>query len=236
MFRRLMPSRPKISFVCRPEDLGVIAEPRPAKADMPAWFRKIPPVDLEHVRATDSGITVKRCMPFLDALTTGWILPLAATVRLEIKDGGKTVSTVGSSTGRWSAITPASGCGSSPRTEAAVQVPQLLVHPHPAGLELPFRASTQSPQRGFLKRLPGSSTRILTSPTSTFPSFLSAPTACTSSPRHAGRSGLSVPEIDHGHRIRGAGRDRERGAATGAGFSKHPRRRGLVSRGRPGLP
>ena len=91
MFRRLMPSRPKVSFVCRPEDLGVIAEPRPAKADMPAWFRKIPPVDLEHVQATDSGITVKRCMPFLDALTTGWMLPLAATVRLEIKDEGKNV-------------------------------------------------------------------------------------------------------------------------------------------------
>jgi hypothetical protein len=30
-------------------------------------------------------------MPFLDALQTGWILPLAATVRLEVKDGGRTV-------------------------------------------------------------------------------------------------------------------------------------------------
>jgi hypothetical protein len=30
-------------------------------------------------------------MPFFDALATGWILPLAATVRLEIKDGGATV-------------------------------------------------------------------------------------------------------------------------------------------------
>ena len=30
-------------------------------------------------------------MPFLDALTTGWIVPLAATVRLEVSDGGATV-------------------------------------------------------------------------------------------------------------------------------------------------
>ena len=30
-------------------------------------------------------------MPFLDAMTTGWIIPLAATVRLEVTDGGKTV-------------------------------------------------------------------------------------------------------------------------------------------------
>ncbi len=32
-------------------------------------------------------------MPFLDALTTGWIIPLAATVRLEISDGGRSVDT-----------------------------------------------------------------------------------------------------------------------------------------------
>ncbi len=36
-------------------------------------------------------LTIKRCMPFLDALQVGWILPLAATVRLEVKDGGQTV-------------------------------------------------------------------------------------------------------------------------------------------------
>ena len=43
-----------------------------------------------HFTPTDNGLTIKRCMPFLDALTTGWIVPLAATVRLEIKDGGRT--------------------------------------------------------------------------------------------------------------------------------------------------
>ncbi len=42
--------------------------------------------------ATDNGLTVKRCMPFLDAMLTGWIIPLAATVRLEVKDGGRTVT------------------------------------------------------------------------------------------------------------------------------------------------
>jgi hypothetical protein len=91
MLRRFLNSPRKIVFLCKLEDVGVIAEPRPAKTDMPQWFRKIPPVDLEQVGARDSGITVKRCMPFLDALTTGWVLPLAATVRLEIKDGGQNV-------------------------------------------------------------------------------------------------------------------------------------------------
>ncbi len=82
-----------IEFLCRPEDRGVIAEPVPAKEAMPDWFKRLPAVDKAHVSPTDSALTVKRCMPFIDALTAGWILPLAATVRMEIKDGGETVNT-----------------------------------------------------------------------------------------------------------------------------------------------
>jgi len=82
----------KIRFLCEPEDRGVIAEPVPAKTSMPDWFRKLAPVDKEHVTATDNGLTVKRCMPFLDAMQAGWLLPLAATVRLEIKEAGAAVT------------------------------------------------------------------------------------------------------------------------------------------------
>ena len=72
---------PSIRFLCRPEDHGVIAPPVPAKTALPDWFRKLPAVDPHQVSATNNGLTVKRCMPFLDAMTSGWILPLAATVR-----------------------------------------------------------------------------------------------------------------------------------------------------------
>ncbi|WEX85862.1 DUF6065 family protein [Sinorhizobium garamanticum] len=82
-----------IRFVCRPEDYGVIAPPLPAKSVLPEWFRKLPAIDQQHLATTNNGLTVKRCMPFLDALSTGWILPIAATVRLEIKDGGRSVET-----------------------------------------------------------------------------------------------------------------------------------------------
>ena len=81
----------QIEFLCSPEDKGVIAEPYQARENLPAWFKKLPPVDREVVSATNNGLTVKRCMPFLDALTTGWILPPAATIRLAIKDDGQTV-------------------------------------------------------------------------------------------------------------------------------------------------
>lgn len=87
MFRLSRP-RPTIRFLCRPEDEGVIAPPVAAKTTLPDWFRKLPPVDRDHLNAGNNGLTIKRCMPFLDAMTTGWIIPLAATVRLEIKEGG----------------------------------------------------------------------------------------------------------------------------------------------------
>jgi hypothetical protein len=84
--------RPAIHFLCRPEDRGIIAEPVPAKAVLPAWFRHLPGVDKSQVSATNNGLTVKRCMPFVDAMSAGWIIPLAAPVRLEISEGGRTVS------------------------------------------------------------------------------------------------------------------------------------------------
>lgn len=89
MFAR---TAPQISFLCAPGDEGVIAPPVAAKAHLPDWFRRLPASDPALRSATDSGLTVKRCMPFLDAMLTGFILPVAATVRLEIKDGGATVT------------------------------------------------------------------------------------------------------------------------------------------------
>lgn len=81
----------KIHFFCQPEDLEVIAPPVPAQSVLPEWYRKLPVVDANHQSTTDSDLTIKRCMPFLDAMMTGWILPLAATVRLEIKEDGRSV-------------------------------------------------------------------------------------------------------------------------------------------------
>jgi hypothetical protein len=84
-------SIPKLEFICAPEDKGVIAEPIPAKAHLPDWFRKVAPIDKAQESARDNGLTIKRCMPFLDAMTTGWIIPVAATVRLDVRDNGATV-------------------------------------------------------------------------------------------------------------------------------------------------
>lgn len=92
MFRFAAAAAPTIEFLCAPEDEGVIAAPVPARDFLPDWFKRLPPVDRSRVLTTDNGLTAKRCMPFLDAMMTGWVLPLAATVRLEICDEGQTVN------------------------------------------------------------------------------------------------------------------------------------------------
>ena len=66
----------------------MIAPPVPARSYLPDWFRRLPAVDEAVASKSDTGLTIKRCMPFLDAMSTGWILPLAATVRLDIRDEG----------------------------------------------------------------------------------------------------------------------------------------------------
>jgi len=82
---------PTIEFLCRAEDRGVIAEPVPARSALPPWFRSLKGLDTDQLSATNDGVTVKRCLPFLDAMSTGWIIPLAATVRLQVTDDGKHV-------------------------------------------------------------------------------------------------------------------------------------------------
>ena len=77
-----------IRFTCQPEDYGVIAPPVPAKAYLPDWFRRLHAVDESVVNETNTGLTIKRCMPFLDAMTTGWMLTLPATVRLTVSQEG----------------------------------------------------------------------------------------------------------------------------------------------------
>jgi hypothetical protein len=90
--RRFLRAKQQIEFLCLPEDKGVIPEPYPARENLPDWFRKLPAVDSHMVSPASNGLTVKRCMPFFDAMATGWILPLAADVRVEIKDSGSTVN------------------------------------------------------------------------------------------------------------------------------------------------
>lgn len=69
-----------IEFLCEPRLLSIIPEPKRASSFTPTWFKKLPgKIDSKDILHNS---TIKRCMPFLDAMSLGWLLPLAADVQI----------------------------------------------------------------------------------------------------------------------------------------------------------
>lgn len=62
----------KVTFHSEAPDFE-IPKPIPASKSVPKWYRKMPGV-------IDSVMTVKKCVPFLDAMTSGYIVTLSADV------------------------------------------------------------------------------------------------------------------------------------------------------------
>jgi hypothetical protein len=69
----------KIEFLCSPEDYGVIPAPFPSGKEIPNWFKALPPKIAPGFRQS----TIKRCMPFLDSMLAGYIIPLAADIHFK---------------------------------------------------------------------------------------------------------------------------------------------------------
>jgi hypothetical protein len=70
---------PTVEFLCLEEDLDVIPAPYPARKLMPEWYKNLAP-RIDGKNTLVNG-TVKRCAPFLDAMSIGWIIPLAGDVQ-----------------------------------------------------------------------------------------------------------------------------------------------------------
>lgn len=79
-----------IEFLCYPEDKGIIPEPIPSRKFIPDWFKKLQPKTMQNENKTGGGghrsSTIKRCPPFLDAMTTGWLIPLVADVEFHTNE------------------------------------------------------------------------------------------------------------------------------------------------------
>ena len=127
----------------------MIAPPVPAKSYLPDWFRKLPAVDEAVASKSDTGLTIKRCMPFLDAHVDG-LDPAAgrhgpARHRATAARGSRPA---GTSTRPWSATTALHQVRGNPwGNAAAAQVPQLLDDRDAAGLELPVRRPAEPAER-----------------------------------------------------------------------------------------
>jgi hypothetical protein len=73
----------KVLFSCESRLLGVIPNPVPAIKAAPDYFRQVKPQSDAH----PSNGTVKRCVPFLDALSTGFVIPLWCDVYVLARKG-----------------------------------------------------------------------------------------------------------------------------------------------------
>lgn len=73
----------KIRFLCDEQMLGVIPNPVSAIKAAPEYFKQIKP-QVDH---NPQNSTVKRCVPFLDALSSGFIIPLWCDVYVFAKQG-----------------------------------------------------------------------------------------------------------------------------------------------------
>jgi hypothetical protein len=78
----------KIKFFCDQHLLGVIPNPVPSIKMAPDYFKAIKPQNGSH---PERG-TVKRCVPFLDAISAGFIIPLWADMFVFAKHGNIEIS------------------------------------------------------------------------------------------------------------------------------------------------
>jgi len=74
------PSR--LTFRCPAELYGIVPPPVPAASLLPDWLKAMPPQALNDLGLRDED-TVKRCPPFIDAMTHGFLMPLICDLRIE---------------------------------------------------------------------------------------------------------------------------------------------------------
>jgi hypothetical protein len=71
-----------LTFRCPAELEGLLPPPIPAAQGLPDWFKMMPPQAFNPLHAR-MGDTVKRCPPFIDAMTFGFLIPLICDVKVD---------------------------------------------------------------------------------------------------------------------------------------------------------
>jgi hypothetical protein len=69
-------------FRCPPELAAILPPPFPAVQGLPDWFKSAPQKAFNAVLQEESQ-TVKRCPPFIDAMTYGFLIPLPCDLKVE---------------------------------------------------------------------------------------------------------------------------------------------------------
>jgi hypothetical protein len=71
-----------LTFRCPRELEGLLPPPTPAGQGLPAWLKAMPASAHSNLVGGEDD-TVKRCPPFVDAMTTGFLIPLICDLRVE---------------------------------------------------------------------------------------------------------------------------------------------------------
>lgn len=74
----------RVLFKCDPNLVDDLPRPIPSRAALPQWIRDMPVTAFSPSHQGDIR-TVKHCPPFLDAMTSGFIIPLPCDI--EVRDG-----------------------------------------------------------------------------------------------------------------------------------------------------
>jgi hypothetical protein len=78
----LSATAPTINFRCPPELDAILPRPIPAVQGIPDWFKAMPVKAFSAVMQTER-MTVKKCPPFIDAMTYGFLIPLVTDLHIE---------------------------------------------------------------------------------------------------------------------------------------------------------
>jgi hypothetical protein len=71
-----------LTFRCPVELEGLIPPPVPASVGLPDWLKAMPPQAFNALGQQETP-TVKRCPPFIDAMTSGFLIPLICDLKVE---------------------------------------------------------------------------------------------------------------------------------------------------------
>jgi hypothetical protein len=71
-----------IKFRCPPELAAELPRPTQALLGLPSWFKAMPHMAFSAL-LNEEQMTVKKCPPFIDAMTYGFLMPLSADLRVE---------------------------------------------------------------------------------------------------------------------------------------------------------
>ena len=71
-----------LTFRCPVGLQDVLPPPVPAALGLPDWLKAMPSQAYNALNAT-TGDTIKRCPPFVDAMTSGFLIPLICDLRVE---------------------------------------------------------------------------------------------------------------------------------------------------------